>query len=368
MEALFETEDKVLHTVCWDHTGQLWIGGVFKDVPGFKGMMDAVRALVIFVGSSSLRVQNLRTRGKVHQAANPGFSCVMLYRPPDHRWNTEHMMLQQVKRMWSVIEMLTDADVNAKSLSERDDWTAKREAVRKQCARIDAWLPVLEVLGQRTGGLSADKVPTISKVLPAIRSVRSVMRRQISTCPKHADELETGLGLFEERFAGWEDNQLLQLAEALDPSTACKIHAATIEERVAVLEGDASWLPHSVWAHAGAGGVPESKDDDDDAMVNVHAVAAAMEAAAGATPVRQEVRRFVTELVHVAAPSSLDVVQWWNERQDKLPLLYRVARNVLSFPATSAPAERLFSLMNRIVTERHSRACGSGQAQVRRAS
>ena len=48
------------------------------------------------------------------------------------------------------------------------------------------------------------------------------------------------------------------------------------------------------------------------------------------------------------APHETDVLQWWTVHKVEFPSLSRMARQFLSIPATSASAERVFSLAGRI--------------------
>ena len=46
-----------------------------------------------------------------------------------------------------------------------------------------------------------------------------------------------------------------------------------------------------------------------------------------------------------------DLLQWWAEHKSDFPHLSRMARQFLSVPATSASAERVFSLAGRIFSD-----------------
>jgi hypothetical protein len=52
------------------------------------------------------------------------------------------------------------------------------------------------------------------------------------------------------------------------------------------------------------------------------------------------------------APRSTDVLGWWKEHSDRHPRLVRMARDYLAIPATSAPAERVFSRAGDLITDR----------------
>jgi len=47
----------------------------------------------------------------------------------------------------------------------------------------------------------------------------------------------------------------------------------------------------------------------------------------------------------------VDPLTWWNDHSGSYPVLARMARTILSVPATSVPCERLFSTGRRVVTD-----------------
>lgn len=47
-----------------------------------------------------------------------------------------------------------------------------------------------------------------------------------------------------------------------------------------------------------------------------------------------------------------DVLSWWKQHETTLPLLARLARMVLSVPASSSSSERAFSAAGRVIEER----------------
>ena len=50
--------------------------------------------------------------------------------------------------------------------------------------------------------------------------------------------------------------------------------------------------------------------------------------------------------------ASLTLLQWWKENEHLFPNLAAVAKGVLSVPASSVPAERVFSLAGTIVSKK----------------
>jgi len=54
-------------------------------------------------------------------------------------------------------------------------------------------------------------------------------------------------------------------------------------------------------------------------------------------------------------PGGFDILNFWKEHQITYPKLSKLARWVLSIPASSASSERVFSCAGRVFEERHTR-------------
>ncbi|KAF0731652.1 zinc finger protein 618-like [Aphis craccivora] len=53
-----------------------------------------------------------------------------------------------------------------------------------------------------------------------------------------------------------------------------------------------------------------------------------------------------------------DILQWWKEHSDKLPLMAKLASRILAIPASSAASERSFSTSGKVIEERRTRLKG----------
>ena len=58
---------------------------------------------------------------------------------------------------------------------------------------------------------------------------------------------------------------------------------------------------------------------------------------------------------YLAAPPikrTEDILGWWKHHQEEYPCLARIARDYLAIPATSVPAERVFSRGTDLITDK----------------
>ena len=73
-------------------------------------------------------------------------------------------------------------------------------------------------------------------------------------------------------------------------------------------------------------------------------------------PVDDEMTDYLSSRLSVSDnPDTESVLDWWKLHKDPYPALSKLARFILSIPASSAPSERAFSVCGRIMEERRTR-------------
>ena len=77
-------------------------------------------------------------------------------------------------------------------------------------------------------------------------------------------------------------------------------------------------------------------------------------AVAGAPVEKSEIEKYL-ELPD--EPMSTDILVWWAKKESEFPLLRKMARQYLGIPATSASAERLFSIAGRCFGDLRQKMC-----------
>ena len=70
------------------------------------------------------------------------------------------------------------------------------------------------------------------------------------------------------------------------------------------------------------------------------------------SPIDKEIRRYESFSI---APKDVNILMWWKNHENVLPLLSQIARKVLTIPASSAKSERVFSCGGNFVTAKRNR-------------
>ena len=70
------------------------------------------------------------------------------------------------------------------------------------------------------------------------------------------------------------------------------------------------------------------------------------------TPFETEVDIYQRELRAPSTLSNLEVLPWWQAQESRFPNLARMVRQFLACPASSASAERIFSLAGRLFDDK----------------
>ena len=76
----------------------------------------------------------------------------------------------------------------------------------------------------------------------------------------------------------------------------------------------------------------------------------------GVPGITQEIIRYKSVMISTAVEKDkLNILDWWKKNGSIYPCLYEAVKCTLSIPATSVPAERIFSLAGFLVTKRRAK-------------
>ncbi|KAI7799915.1 putative zinc finger BED domain-containing protein 1-like [Triplophysa rosa] len=328
---------------CAGHTLQLIVNSSLKDTSISKAL-GAARTLVEHFKRSELA--NTKLKEKQHQMNTPEHKLIQ---DVSTRWNSTYFMVERLlEQRWPITATLSDPEVTPRGKHyfdlKPDQWSLLEELTQGlqpfQCAT--------EFLsGQEYATLSC--LPQLAKGLQ--RSVQQSLR--FETAPGKAfltnasKELTERWGSFGTFFKE-KDNKVL-LSAALDP----RFRKLYTVEVLAMRSEKESWKPTEEGQHQGVivprregesalenllqsdtDSLSEEEESHEDQKIQM---------------VRKEVQMYFSES---QIPKQEDPLGWWKENEGRFPSMSKLARSFLCIPATSTPAERIFSAAGNICSQK----------------
>ena len=71
--------------------------------------------------------------------------------------------------------------------------------------------------------------------------------------------------------------------------------------------------------------------------------------------VKGEIKEYVRKTLNKEQKKQFNILEWWRTNKDIYPCLFKAAQACLHVPATSVPAERIFSLAGYAVRDRRTK-------------
>ncbi|KAK9976475.1 hypothetical protein ABG768_021680 [Culter alburnus] len=354
---LLAEKHKWVSVRCTGHTLQLVVNNSLKETTISKAL-GAARTLVEHFRRSELA--NTKLKEKQQQMNTPEHKLIQ---DVTTRWNSTYFMLERLlEQRWPITATLSDPEVTPRGKHyfdlKPDQWSLLEELTQGlqpfQCAT--------EFLsGQEYATLSC--LPQLAKGLQ--RSVQQSLN--FETTPGKAFLAKASKELTERwgeisTFCKEKDNIVL-LSAALDPRfrklkfmpAEQRIEVQSTVEVLAIKAGKALWKPteegqlqcHSVTAprkgeesvlenllQSDTDSLSEEEESHEEQKIQV---------------VRKEVQMYFSES-QIAKQE--DPLGWWKENEGRFPNLSKLARSFLCIPATSTPAERIFSAAGNICSQK----------------
>jgi len=260
------------------------------------------------------------------------------------RWNYDSDVCVRADAMSAAIDQLTEADLDLKDAKDKEEWLRLKRNFVTAVASIKPLLPLLQHANRTIQKLSSASRITISRVFPyalelyneadALMKSDSLVTRQFSS--KFRDQIN-------ERFYLKATPRLFHCAEYLDPNTCKKRVLSDGPEYRRTMRDDLE----ATFFRRAAG---ERKED----MFGESEVSSE---SGDSVEFKREFGAYLTEVRDSANVE--DSLQWWKEHREKYPHIAFVARCVLAAQASSAEAERLFSVAAHVVNKWRTRLTGS---------
>ena len=307
------------HHACFAHTLQL----VVKDRMAKAGQISTVikkcSNLVSFVHRSTIAADVLRGKTRL-QADNVT------------RWNSQ---LKMIKSVLSFSEGDLAQVQNAPKLTSHE---------RNLLQDI---VEILTPFEEATYFVQVSCVPSAGYVLPCIRGLNHHMQSMVS---KYHSAFVLGLKQSrKKRMPYYEENETCLLTATLDPRFKLRWCTDDAEKQKMVdllksaLERMAPQTPPALTTSE-AEEITEPSTKKKKSLFNFM-----QESDASSSQIQpNDIRKVNDYLEAPAADMSMDPAKFWRENQKKLSNLSRLAKDILGVPSSSAPVERLFSIVGKI--------------------
>ncbi|XP_055035972.2 E3 SUMO-protein ligase ZBED1-like [Misgurnus anguillicaudatus] len=325
---------------CFAHTLQLAINDGFKAA-SINRLIGACSKLVGHFHHSTIASNALKQ--KQRQLELPSHKLMQYCKT---RWNSAADMLARLhEQRWAITAVLSDRTTtklaDAKTLELIDDhWQT-----------IEEILPVLQTLKIATEALGGENYVSVSMVYPLVHSLLS---RHLQVSGEESQKVNEFKNTVAASLKQRVHNANLQnagktplLASALDPRHK---HLRFLDEnmRVSVREKLFEQYQSISSDVMGAGGaVAAAAADEEDEPVPSHRRRLSLFFGEDySESSRDEWEQFLTE---PCIPPDEDPINWWKDNTKRFKKLGHLAHRYLCVPATSVPAERVFSAAGLIV-------------------
>lgn len=338
--------------LCFAHTLQLAINDGFK-LGTIHNVVGAASRLVSHFHHSAIATQALKLKQK--QQTLPEHRLVQYCRT---RWNSIYDMFERLQEQrWAVVAVLSDRvytkHSDARTLDLADDsWDV-----------IEELLPVLRSLKCATTALCGESEVSISMMYPVTSTLLS--KHLISTTEESTkvSQFKTTVSESLKRRLAPEDTETAQkvalIASFLDPRHKhLKFTEDAVRNAVKDKVGELlSSLPENTdiaeeepgTSEASGPPAKQQRSDKDSAVATLFGDEYYTDAT---TSLQTELEKYTQD---ECIPPYEDPLAWWKVNESRYRKLSRLAKAYLCIPATSVPAERVFSAAGLIVNRLRTR-------------
>ena len=329
--------------LCDIHTLELAVKDTFKNVPGMKRVTKKCKAIGKFTHQSTVANSVLKKEAKKEKIK---FKKVV--NPPNTRWSGHHDNLASVLHLKKPIMNLT---------ANNDAW-AEHELSVSDWKLVEGAVKLLKPVRDTVKAWEGEKEPTMHRVVERIYSMHTI----IDDFTNDVNNTRYGIGFarelkqqIEKRFPNTgTHNKLRRFANYLAPEYK-GIHLEAVDKLVDTKDEISAELfdPNNV--------IREVETADPDVDVTLSPTSQLRKKImdrsqrtqteglldSRISPIEKEFRRYEAFSL---PPKNVSILEWWKCHANVLPLLSKLAKKVLTVPASSAKSERVFSYAGNFVT------------------
>ena len=347
---LREVLPNVTSVRCAGHTLQLCLIGPLEDNVIHR-TIAAARTLVKHFRKSTKALDGLKSKQKMMSLPEH-----TLIQDVATRWNSTYDMISRLlEQRWAVTAVLGDDAITARDKRYLDLTSDQWEILQKL-------EEVLEPFKTATKFLSAEQYVSLSVVIPLIKGLIHSLRPNEDDIPVIKRFKRNATTQLQDR---WDLSSLMNepvrtmcIATAIDPrfrrlktfSSGEILFIQDLVSKAALeLSSDLEGLPVTRSAES-----PRSKPCSSlDKLLEISTESddTSSEDLSLEHIIHNENQKYFRE---TPVDKKTKPLQWWNNNKEHFPFLAKVARKYLCIPATSTPAERLFSAAGNISDRKRS--------------
>ena len=344
----------LMQYLCSIHTLELVVNDTFKNIRGMKAVLKRTKALGTFTHASTVATTNLK-----RECVKENVHFRKIANPPNTRWSGYHDNLSSVLHLKKPLQNLAAGN---------EDW-AEHSFSASEWKLIDGAVKLLKPVRNTVKAWEGEVEPTMHRVIERIYTIHCIIDDFITNPANNmhgigfARELKQQL---EARFPKkGTDNKLRRMANYLAPQFR-GIHLDemnALEDTKNEIELESARI------------TPENNQP----LVHDNPVAEEVEEPVPVSPttkLRQkmqarqqrmlytpsqndqlsQIRREMLRYESFSIPTkAVNVLHWWRDHEKVLPCLAKLAKHVLTIPASSAKSERVFSTGGNFVTAKRNR-------------
>lgn len=321
------------HIPCFAHTLNLVVKDAINNAGNFKDILVKVRSIVQYFRQSGPAADELHK-------VQPQNKILKLKQDVETRWNSSYLMLARYIEIQDYVNL---------ALSHLNDAPPSVTGAEKEI--IEDALKILKPFFSITEEMSAEKVVTLSKVIPIQYCLVSKIREM---------KLDTAVATFlqkslikglDERFHELEDNMITVISCILDPRFK-KVYiqsAIALSKALGIID---KLLPS---ASPPPTEIVDDEDNDEDDVWAVHDKLATKRHQSDRDAQVSLSSKLKLYLDATLVGRKANPLITWSAIQSSFWEISQLAPMFLCIPATSVPSERLFSKAGSTLNEKRNR-------------
>lgn len=327
--------------LCDIHTLELCVKDTFDNTPGMKMILKKTKKLAKFTHKSTVAARELK-----REAKKQDIPFRKIANPPNTRWSGRLKNLSSVQHLQKPLMTLT---------STKENWH-RHNITPWEWKLISGAVALLEPVKDTVLALEGEKEPTMNRVVERLYSMHCLLDEFV------ADPSNSGIGFgrelrrqIEKRFPEKGTTKPLPcMANYLAPNLK-GIHLEEqdkMESTKDLIEREWNKMQDANESIlSGVGEQPEEEEDELDLSPTSKLRRKMLAERASRSSSRQRrpdhlcpIRKEMVQYESFTLAKKEDsVLAWWKNHEAVLPILAKVAKKVLTVPASSAKSERVFS-------------------------